>query len=154
MARRKQVLKQFSTSSIWRRKRVFLTLNVIKVPHLIYTSLTFFLADRLPIQLGSFISGKVYNGKLKSEHEIADYSCIAFIDVWKGKEMKRGNSYLVSELARERISPQVDEREIIEHGGGEYGCPGCSAISSTQARILHHHVLRPSTSSYHQGSRE
>jgi hypothetical protein len=60
----------------------------------------FFLADRLPIHLGSFISGKVYNGKLKSEHEIADYSCITFIDVWKGAEMRRGNSYLVSESAR------------------------------------------------------
>ena len=60
----------------------------------------FFLADRLPIHLGKFISGKVYDGKLQSEHEIADYSCIAFIDVWKGKEMKRGNSYLVSEATR------------------------------------------------------
>jgi hypothetical protein len=59
-----------------------------------------FLADRLPIHLGSFISGKVYDGKLQSEHRIADYSCIAFIDVWKGKEKRRGNSYLVSEPAR------------------------------------------------------
>jgi hypothetical protein len=59
-----------------------------------------FPADRLPIHLGSFISGKVYNGKLQSEHEIADYSCIAFIDVWKGQEIRRGNSYLVSEPAR------------------------------------------------------
>jgi hypothetical protein len=64
------------------------------------TLLLLFFADRLPIHLGSFISGKVYNGKLRSEHEIADYSCIAFIDVWKGEEMRRGNSYLVSEPAR------------------------------------------------------
>ncbi len=59
----------------------------------------FFLADRLPIHLGSFISGKVYNGKLRSEHDIAGYFCIAFIDVWKGEEMRRGTSYLVSERA-------------------------------------------------------
>jgi len=59
----------------------------------------FFLADRLPVRLGDFISGKVYNGKLQSKHEIAGYSCIAFIDVWKGKEMRRGSSYLVSEPA-------------------------------------------------------
>ena len=63
------------------------------------TLLTLYLADRLPIHLGSFISGKVYNGKLRSEHEIEDYSCITFIDVWKGKETRRGNSYLVSESA-------------------------------------------------------
>ena len=58
------------------------------------------LADRLPIHLGNFISGKVYGGKLQSVHEIEGFSCIAFIDVWKGEEMRRGNSYLVSEPAR------------------------------------------------------
>ena len=116
--------------------------------------LLFFLADRLPIHLGSFISGKVYDGKLQSEHEIEDYSCIAFIDVWKGEEMRRGNSYLVSKSTRSRISWQVDEWGTIEHGGGPYGYPDRSTISSTQARFLHHHVLRPSTSSYHQSFRE
>jgi hypothetical protein len=60
------------------------------------TPLLFFLTDRLPIHLGSFISENVYNGKLRSRHSIADYSCIAFIDVWKGEELKQGSSYMVS----------------------------------------------------------
>ena len=57
-------------------------------------------ADRLPIPLGEFISEKVYLGKLRSCHEIVDYSCISFIDVAKGEETKVGNSYQVSVLAR------------------------------------------------------
>lgn len=61
----------------------------------IQTSLIFS-TDRLPIHLGSFISDNVYNGKLRSRHSIADYSCIAFIDVWKGEELKQGSSYMVS----------------------------------------------------------
>jgi hypothetical protein len=51
--------------------------------------------DRLPIPLGAFISQKVYNGKLRSSHSVADNSCIAFIDVCKGEEKKRGSSYKV-----------------------------------------------------------
>jgi regulator of nonsense transcripts 1 len=62
--------------------------------------LLLFSADRLPIPLGDFISEKVYNGKLRSEHKIADYSCIAFIDVLKGGETKQGSSWLVSGPAR------------------------------------------------------
>ena len=46
--------------------------------------------------LGGFISGKIYDGKLRSSHEIVDRSCITFIDVWKGEETKEGNSYKVS----------------------------------------------------------
>jgi hypothetical protein len=60
----------------------------------------FFPADRLPIPLGDFISENVYNGKLRSQHEIVDYSCIAFINVWKGEETRQGSSWLVSEPAR------------------------------------------------------
>ncbi len=60
------------------------------------THLLFFSTDRMPIRLGGFISENVYNGKLQSKHQIADYSCIAFIDVWKGEETRRGSSYLVS----------------------------------------------------------
>ncbi|KAI0274107.1 P-loop containing nucleoside triphosphate hydrolase protein [Russula aff. rugulosa BPL654] len=51
---------------------------------------------RLPVHLGSFISENVYNGKLRSRHSIADYSCIAFIDVWKGEELRQGSSFKVS----------------------------------------------------------
>src|SRR6266852_9359030 len=60
------------------------------------TPLSFLLTDRLPIHLGSFISENIYNGKLRSQHSISDYSCIAFIDVWKGKELKQGTSFMVS----------------------------------------------------------
>jgi hypothetical protein len=53
-------------------------------------------ADRLPVPLGEFISKNVYEGKLRSEHSVTDYSCVTFIDVWKGKETMQGSSYLVS----------------------------------------------------------
>jgi len=56
--------------------------------------------DRLPTRLGEFISENVYIGKLRSRHEIMDYSCIAFIDVSKGEETKQGNSFEVSLPAR------------------------------------------------------
>jgi hypothetical protein len=59
-------------------------------------------ADRLPIALGKFISDKVYNGKLRPCHEIVDYSCIRFIDVWKGDEREQGKSYEVRVRARSR----------------------------------------------------
>ncbi|KAH9956267.1 P-loop containing nucleoside triphosphate hydrolase protein, partial [Russula dissimulans] len=36
---------------------------------------------------------KVYDRKLQSRHEIVDHSCLAFINVAKGEEMNRGNSY-------------------------------------------------------------
>ena len=52
--------------------------------------------DRLPVPLGEFISKNVYDGKLHSHHEIVDHSCIAFVDVHKGKETKRGMSYMAS----------------------------------------------------------
>ena len=65
----------------------------------IHTSLIFS-TDRLPIHLGSFISENVYNWKLRSRHSVTDYSCIAFIDVWKGEELKQGSSYMVSRPVR------------------------------------------------------
>jgi hypothetical protein len=52
--------------------------------------------DRLPVPLGEFISKTVYDGKLHSDHKIVDHSCIAFVDVQKGKEAKLGTSYMVS----------------------------------------------------------
>jgi regulator of nonsense transcripts 1 len=66
----------------------------------INTSLIYFFEDRLPIPLGEFASENVYDGKLRSKHKIADYSCIAFIDVWKGEETKQGSSWLVSRPSR------------------------------------------------------
>ena len=46
--------------------------------------------------LGGFISKTVYEGKLHSSHDIVDHSCVAFIDVEKGEEAKRGKSYEAS----------------------------------------------------------
>jgi hypothetical protein len=64
-------------------------------------------SDRLPVPLGEFISETVYNGKLRSCHEVVDHSCIAFIDVWKGEERKRAISYEVSVRARCRVVPKL-----------------------------------------------
>ena len=71
--------------------------------------------------LGEFISEKVYNGKLRSCHEIVDYSCITFIDVHKGEELRQGNSYQVSVPERYTI-PQYKfvcltyEKKVTEGG--------------------------------------
>ena len=51
--------------------------------------------------LGGFISKAVYEGKLQSSHDIVDHSCVAFIDVEKGTEAKRGKSYQASILDRD-----------------------------------------------------
>jgi hypothetical protein len=82
-----------------KKKASFLDTQCNLSPFSISASLTFS-ADRLPIRLGEFISENVYDGKLRSKHSVADYSCITFIDVWKGKETKQGNSYLVSRRPR------------------------------------------------------
>jgi hypothetical protein len=82
-----------------KKKAYFLDTQCNRSPFPIYASLIFS-ADRLPIRLGEFISKNVYDGKLRSKHSVTDYSCISFIDVWKGKETKKGNSYLVSGRAR------------------------------------------------------
>jgi hypothetical protein len=70
--------------------KLHLSRNMTSLIHMIST------ADRLPIPLGEFISEKVYDGKLRSCHDIVDHSCVAFIDVRKGRETRRGSSYQVS----------------------------------------------------------
>ena len=51
----------------------------------------------MPIPLGNFISRYVYGGRLKSEHRIDDYSCIAFVDARKHSgEEDLGRSKIVS----------------------------------------------------------
>jgi hypothetical protein len=59
--------------------------------------------DRFPVTLGGFISETVYEGRLNSSHEIVDHSCIAFIDVEKGKEESRGISYKASITALDGV---------------------------------------------------
>lgn len=60
-------------------------------------------SDRLPVPLGGFISDTIYEGKLRSSHEIVDHSCIVFIDVEKGKEERRGKSYEASISVRDGL---------------------------------------------------
>jgi len=48
---------------------------------------------RMPVPIGDFISRKVYDGRLKSEHSIIDKSCCRFIDVEHGKELMKGGSF-------------------------------------------------------------
>jgi len=47
----------------------------------------------MPGKIGQFISQHVYDGKLKSNHAMKDYSCLAFVDVKNGKEKKSGTSW-------------------------------------------------------------
>jgi hypothetical protein len=97
MALSRQTSKLFLMLNISKSRRFSLIPNVINLfLSLAHTDIA---SDRLPIPLGEFISEKVYNGKLRSCHKIVDYSCIAFVDVWKGEERKRGSSYEVSILS-------------------------------------------------------
>ncbi|KAK0189351.1 P-loop containing nucleoside triphosphate hydrolase protein [Armillaria mellea] len=55
---------------------------------------------RMPHPLGTFISREVYNNRLRSEHNITDPSCIAFIDAKYGTEEKSGFSWRNHEEVR------------------------------------------------------
>ncbi|KAL0954952.1 hypothetical protein HGRIS_003885 [Hohenbuehelia grisea] len=59
---------------------------------------------RMPIPLGNFISEHVYDGKLKSEHSMTGLSCCSFVDVKRGKEQKKGKSWMNMEEARTVIN--------------------------------------------------
>ncbi|PBK86089.1 P-loop containing nucleoside triphosphate hydrolase protein [Armillaria gallica] len=48
---------------------------------------------RMPHPLGNFISREVYDNRLRSENDVADPSCIAFIDAKYGNEEKCGFSW-------------------------------------------------------------
>ncbi|KII84122.1 hypothetical protein PLICRDRAFT_32539 [Plicaturopsis crispa FD-325 SS-3] len=49
--------------------------------------------DRMPIPISKFISDKVYDSKLRSEHSISGMSCLSFVDVGKGREEQSGLSW-------------------------------------------------------------
>jgi hypothetical protein len=55
--------------------------------------------DRMPTQLGKFLSREVYDGRLQSQHPIVDASCIRFVDVSRGHEELAGSSFRVSHIA-------------------------------------------------------
>lgn len=50
----------------------------------------------MPTPLGSFISKAVYQSRLKSIHKIIFHSCVKFVDVCTGKEVRQGSSWKVS----------------------------------------------------------
>lgn len=56
------------------------------------------IADRMPMELGSFISKSVYASALKSEHNITSSSCVKLVDVCNGYEENQGLSWKVSLL--------------------------------------------------------
>ena len=51
--------------------------------------------DRMPVPIGDFISRKVYNSRLKSQHEIKERQCCRFVDVHHGKEQVSEGSFQV-----------------------------------------------------------
>lgn len=58
-------------------------------------------SDRMPPQIGDYISGEIYGGKLESnpKHRVpkSTPSCF-FIDIPEGKEQKNGTSWVVCNI--------------------------------------------------------
>ncbi|KAF7350700.1 Nucleoside triphosphate hydrolase protein [Mycena sanguinolenta] len=48
---------------------------------------------RMPVPIGEFISARVYDRRLRSQHEIKSTDCVAFIDVFKGAETSSALSW-------------------------------------------------------------
>ncbi|THU84367.1 P-loop containing nucleoside triphosphate hydrolase protein [Dendrothele bispora CBS 962.96] len=48
---------------------------------------------RMPLPIGRFISTFVYNGRLRSEHQMNNLSCVSFVDVQLGVEWRTGTSW-------------------------------------------------------------
>ncbi|KAI0697439.1 P-loop containing nucleoside triphosphate hydrolase protein [Cytidiella melzeri] len=71
--------------------------SIFDVKHLKLAAYFLNIQYRMPTPLGNFISHEVYNSKLKSEHKIHDYSCVAFINAAKGQEAACGKSWTVRE---------------------------------------------------------
>ncbi len=77
----------------------------------------------MPHPLGKFISREVYNNRLRSENNIRDPSCIAFIDAKYGTEEKSGFSWRVGicaptcwmEIANLYSLQNYEEVRIIAH---------------------------------------
>lgn len=56
-------------------------------------------ADRMPPEVGNFVSGAMYEGKLKSnpEHIVPGFSCLKFVDVAIGEEKMQNTSWIVGQ---------------------------------------------------------
>ena len=48
--------------------------------------------DRMPTPIGEFISERVYDRMLRSEHLITSRDCVAFVNVKNGKEIRSGGT--------------------------------------------------------------
>lgn len=51
--------------------------------------------DRMPQPIGNFISKRVYNGRLKTAHNIESKRSCRLVDVHHGSEVFEGNSWVV-----------------------------------------------------------
>lgn len=51
--------------------------------------------DRMPVPLGNFISGQIYESTLNSDHWQEELSCVSLVDVSDGREERCGHSYMV-----------------------------------------------------------
>ncbi|KAE9397707.1 P-loop containing nucleoside triphosphate hydrolase protein [Gymnopus androsaceus JB14] len=71
--------------------------SIFEIKHL--RAISYFLDTqyRMPVPLGNFISAHVYKQRLKSQHDITDYSCVRFVNTPRGVEEKRGTSWVNSE---------------------------------------------------------
>jgi len=49
----------------------------------------------MPTVIGSFISRRVYDSKLRTVHSIRTTACCRFVDVRNGEEVKKGVSWMV-----------------------------------------------------------
>ncbi|KAL1724450.1 P-loop containing nucleoside triphosphate hydrolase protein [Schizophyllum commune] len=67
--------------------------SIFEVPHLRGTAAFLDTQYRMPVFLGNFISKRVYNNKLKSEHPIRTPTCIRFVNVARGQERSVGTSW-------------------------------------------------------------
>ncbi|SRR5260221_9284804 len=142
MAHQRRLFKRSSKSSISAQRHTCLIPNVSPyrgLLRLIPLRPDISSLDRLPVPLGGFISEAVYESKLRSSHNIVDHSCVVFIDVGKGEEAKKGQSYQASIPRRATLTKVTFVR--VEHGGGPYGSQSCQTISSTAPQFLRHNVL-------------
>jgi hypothetical protein len=98
----------------------------------------------MPKPLGDFISKEVYGGQLLSEHPIAEFSCISFIDVSKGEEEPGGHSWKVCTASWACYLPATDSVTWrSEYRRGAYYCAFGSLLLSGQ-ELLRYHSLRRS----------
>ncbi|KAK0433858.1 P-loop containing nucleoside triphosphate hydrolase protein [Armillaria borealis] len=104
---------------------------IFDIDHLKDMAHTLDIQYRMPRPLGNFISREVYNNRLRSENNITDPSCIAFIDTKYGTEEKSGFSWrnveevqTVAQLVQHYykghdfcvITPYDAQRAAIEEG--------------------------------------